>query len=159
MTLMVTALLPQPSSLPFQSSYTFPHILYYAAESLSTVLHLTGFASSVRTVFFPNSSHSPTTHPQELKDSQISCPRPTVTCDGLLPGSTRFWHAIWIAWLALANWMGSTSPWWPAWLFGSEMPTRYAAWKGRRKTAAQALCSRMSPWGTKVPQCACSSHA
>ena len=56
-----------------------------------------------------------------------------VTCDGLLPGSTRFWHAIWMAWLALANWMGSTRPWWPAWLFGSEMPTRYAAWKRRRK--------------------------
>ena len=51
-------------------------------------------------------------------------PLPKVTCDGLLPGSTRFWHAIWIAWLALANWMGSTRPWWPAWLFGSETPTR-----------------------------------
>lgn len=55
-------------------------------------------------------SQSPTTHLQELKDMQISHPCPKVTCDGLLPGSTRFWHAIWIAWFALANWMGSTRP-------------------------------------------------
>lgn len=114
---------------------------------------------SVRRVFFTYFSHCPTTHLQELMDSQIACPRPVVTCDGLLPGSTRFWHAIWIAWLALANWMGSTRPWWPAWLFGSEMPTRYAAWKESRKTAAQVLCSQMGPWGTTVPRYTCSSHA
>lgn len=47
-----------------------------------------------------------------------------ITCEGLLAGSTKFWQAIWIAWLALANWIGSTRPCWPAWLFGSEMPTR-----------------------------------
>lgn len=109
------------------------HILHHPPKLLSTGLYLAGFASLERRVFFPNSSQSPTTHRQEFKDSQTSRPRPVVTCDGLLPGSTRFWQAIWIAWFARANWMGSTRPWWPAWLFGSEIPTRYAAWKGRKK--------------------------
>lgn len=54
----------------------------------------------------------------------ISLQSSGITCDGLLAGSTKFWQAIWIAWLALANWIGSTRPCWPAWLFGSEMPTR-----------------------------------
>lgn len=48
----------------------------------------------------------------------------SLTCDGLLAGSTKFWQAIWIAWWALANWTGSTSPSWPDWLLGSDTPTR-----------------------------------
>lgn len=47
-----------------------------------------------------------------------------LTCEGLLAGSTKFWQAICIAWWALANWMGSTSPSWPDWLLGSDTPTR-----------------------------------
>lgn len=65
------------------------------------------------------------------EQSKVPCPdrdgplqSSAITCDGLLAGSTRFWHAIWIAWLARANWIGSTRPCWPAWLFGSEIPTR-----------------------------------
>lgn len=144
MNLMVITLLLQPFSISFQSTYIFPLSPHFVISPPPQVIiynaaYLAGFVSSVKIVFFTNFSHSSITHLQELKDSQISYPRPVVTCDGLLSGSTKFWHAICIAWLALANWMGSTRPWWPAWLFGSEMPTRYAAWKGRRKTTAQAL--------------------
>lgn len=39
--------------------------------------------------------------------------------------------------------MGSTRPWWPAWLFGSEMPTKYAAWKGGQKYISGSVILRV----------------
>lgn len=51
-----------------------------------------------------------------------------ITWAWVQPGSPKLWQAIWIAWFARANCVGSTSPCCPAWLLGSETPTRYAAW-------------------------------
>ncbi len=47
-----------------------------------------------------------------------------VTWDWVQAGSTRFRQATWIDCLALANCEGSTSPFCPAWLFGSDTPTQ-----------------------------------
>lgn len=65
------------------------------------------------------------------------------TWDCVQDGSTRFWQAIWIDWLALANWEGSTRPFWPAELLGSETPTKYAAWrqKNNNKWVTKLLLS------------------
>ena len=50
------------------------------------------------------------------------------TCCWEEVGLIRFWHAMEMAWDALANCVWSTNPGVAAVLDGSAIPTRYAAW-------------------------------
>lgn len=84
-----------PDSLPAShlKAPTHSHfhlILWHPPESLSTVLHWAGFASSVRTVFFTHFSHSPQPTYESLRTHRSHILAPGLPVTGCCQGPPGF---------------------------------------------------------------------